>query len=92
MRACPECLEGLCRYEIMGKGSVPVRKPEMVGKIFGIALVPGVIGVMTKLCMRPEVIGRLFQGGQGLLEKLTLEELSARADCILVGEVIDIAC
>ena len=76
----------------MNKGSAPIKKREIVSKIFGIALVLVVIGVITTLCIRAEVPEKPFQGGQGLVEKLTLDELTARADCILVGEVSDIAC
>lgn len=47
---------------------------------------------MTTLCIRPEVPEKPFQGGQGLVEKLTLDELAAAADSILVGEVNDIVC
>jgi len=32
------------------------------------------------------------QSGAGLVEELTLDELAARADSILIGEVTDIAC
>jgi hypothetical protein len=32
------------------------------------------------------------QSGAGIVEKLTVEELTARADSILVGEATDIAC
>jgi hypothetical protein len=32
------------------------------------------------------------QSGAGIVEKLTVEELTARADSILIGRVIDIAC
>jgi hypothetical protein len=32
------------------------------------------------------------QSGAGIVEKLTIEDLTARADSILVGEVSDIAC
>jgi len=67
-------------------------KRKMMGKIFGIAIIIVMIGAMTTSCIRPEVPEKPFQGGQGLVEKLTLDELAAKADSILVGQVTDIAC
>lgn len=55
-----------------------MRKRETVGEIFGIALVLRVVGVTTKLCMRPEIKEMLSQGGQELVKKLTLDEPAVR--------------
>ena len=51
-----------------------------------------VIGIMIASCISLAAPKPPSQGGQGLVEKLSLEELTARAGSIVVGEVTDIAC
>ena len=51
-------------------------------------VVAGVAGCGTS----PGAPNAPSQSGEGLVEKLTLDELALRADSVLVGEVTDIAC
>ena len=51
------------------------------------------VGAVMAGCGRsPQTPGPPPQGGGGLVGKLTLEQLAARADSILVGKVVNIAC
>ena len=49
-------------------------------------------GVIVNSCGRLETPEPPSQVGQGLVEKLTLDELTAKAGSILIGEVTNIAC
>jgi len=50
-----------------------------------------VLAGMAGCALSPGAPNTPSQSGQGLVEKLTLDELTLRADAILVGEVTDIA-
>ena len=52
----------------------------LISSLIALTLVPG--------CGQPTPPS---QSGAGLVEKLTIDELAARADSILIGEVTDIA-
>ena len=66
-------------------------KRNLVGRIFGVAVVCVTVAMITS-CISLEGPKTPFQSGDGLIEKLTLDELTARAESILVAEVGEIAC
>lgn len=79
--------------EILDKGEVGESLSKMkLHQLIGILISILATGAMVVSCVSPVPSGTPPPSGQGLMEKLTLEELTARADSIMVGEVTDIAC
>jgi len=61
-------------------------------RLKGIFLCILAVGAMVISCVSPMPPETPPSSGHGLIEQLTLDELTARADSIVVGEVTDIAC